>query len=121
MLLKTRCLILERAGFEVWTTPKAVDAVSAIWTKEFNLFLICSSVSAQERDDLLTIAHDIQPEMKNLVMTVELRTGNFEDRDTIADGFMPPDMLLTVVRDLTHATAGRPSSGLEVFTANGTG
>ncbi len=101
MLLKTRCLILEGAGFQVWTTPKAVEAAKAICTEKFNLLLLCSSSLAEERDKLLTIAHDVQPEMKNLIMINEVGTGGFEDRDTIADGFLQPDALLAVVCGLT--------------------
>ena len=102
VLLESRCLILERAGFQVWTASEAAETASLIVSKEIDLLILCRSILRTERGDILTIAHEVRPEMKNLILADDLSRDAAPGRDTIADHFMSPEALLATAHRLTH-------------------
>ncbi len=106
MLQDTRKLILERIGFRVSITGSVAQTAQTIRAETIDLLVMCSSVSAKERVEILTVAHKVQPTMKNLIMTVGQDTYPMQVQDTVADGFMLPEALVDVVKGLAGLQVG---------------
>lgn len=101
ILLRTRCLILKRAGFQVRTTMDLKGAAKMVLEEEIDLFILCRSVDETEIKDALNVAHEIRPEMKNLILSDDLSRTFFTGRDTVVDCFLSPEALVSVTVRLT--------------------
>jgi hypothetical protein len=99
ILLETRQLILERAGFQVWTATEAPRAVQILVTKRIDLFILCQSLSPKECGPILKTAHALRPEMENLVLGGELIGASAQERDTFLTTFLGPESLITFIQN----------------------
>ncbi len=70
LLLRTRLRILEQAGYTVWTADVLGEVGSIITTNEVGLLIVCQTLSDEEGEAAITLAHHIRPEMKTLVMSL---------------------------------------------------
>ena len=64
MLVTTRGLILEEAGFEVYTTTGFAGAMLTLMTQPLDVLLLCESLSDEERRGILETAFAIQPNIR---------------------------------------------------------
>jgi hypothetical protein len=103
MLLETRRLILTKAGFQVRTVTEQMRAATALFDEEINLFILCHTLSSQQRKDSLLLAHELQPTMKNLVLTDDLPKKILESQDSVVDCFLGPEALLSIAIQLTQS------------------
>jgi hypothetical protein len=116
MLLKTRCLILKRAGFQVRTSTALEGASKILVNEEIDLFILCRSVSRAELKYALSVAHEILPEMKNLILSDDLPTTFCTSRDTLVNCFLDPEALVSVA---TRLTSPKSMSGTDVLPLTG--
>lgn len=70
LILQTRRRILERAGHTVWTAEVLDEVESIITTNEVAVLIVCQTLSDEEGEAAITLAHQIRPEMKTLVMSL---------------------------------------------------
>jgi hypothetical protein len=103
MLLKTRCLILESMGCQATMTMDGTIAASQIFSEEFDLFVLCRTLDSEKREVALAIAHEYQPNMKNLILSDNLGIRSLNSQDTIIDGFVAPEALVAVAMDLIRS------------------
>src|SRR5271170_6241758 len=60
----TRGLILERAGYKVFTTTKFELALLTLVNERINVLLLCQSLSDEERRSIAETARAVKPEIK---------------------------------------------------------
>ena len=70
-LLETRGWVLEREGFQVWTAMDLATFAERIVAQQINALILCQTLSAEERWNAMTLAGELRPEMKILVMESE--------------------------------------------------
>ena len=70
LLLQTRRRILEQAGYTAWAAEVLDEVESIITTNAVGLLIVCQTLSDEEGEAAITLAHQIRPEMKTLVMSL---------------------------------------------------
>ena len=87
LLVKTRHLILEKAGYQLFSVTDFAGAANVLANQQIDLVLLCQSLSDTERRGILERARAIRPDFKCAVLghdgrNVELEgTGVFERID----------------------------------------
>ena len=69
LLLRTRTMVLEQAGFRVFTAIRPEDAETIIKTRDVALVVLCHSLSLENRESLLEFANVREPALKTVVLT----------------------------------------------------
>jgi CheY-like chemotaxis protein len=64
LLVKTRHLILEKAGYQVFSATDFADAANVLVNQRIDLVLLCQSLSDTKRRDFLEQARAITPDLK---------------------------------------------------------
>ena len=108
MLVKTRGLVLERAGYEVFASTAFAGAMLTLMTEEVDVLLLCQSLADEERRGILETAHALQPEIKCAVLDLEESEAPIERVDLIR-GLAGPTTLLTAVGRLFTQNVSVPS------------
>ena len=67
-LLETRHYTLELAGTTVYTATRLPDACQIVNTQFVSIFILCHTLSSDEREKAIRIANSIRPEIRNLVL-----------------------------------------------------
>ena len=98
LLFETRRLILERAGFQVWTAGEVTEAVQILAKEPIDLFILCQSLPVDECASILKAAHILRPDMKNLVMAGETLGLSAEKHDTFLTTFLGPLALIALIQ-----------------------
>ena len=70
LLLQTRRRILEQAGYTAWAAEVLDEVESIITTNAVGLLIVCQTLSDEEGEAAITLAHQIRAEMKTLVMSL---------------------------------------------------
>jgi hypothetical protein len=96
MLVTTRCLILERAGYRVLTAQAFGNAMLMLMNHQIDIIVLCQSLKAEERRGILETARAIQPEIKCAVIDFDEREAPIEGVALI-EGFMGPSALLNTI------------------------
>ena len=87
LLVSTRRLILEKAGYQVFSATRFDSGLLALVNERINVLLLCHSLYEQERRSILETARAVKPDVKTLVFgfdgrEVELNgAGTFERLD----------------------------------------
>jgi hypothetical protein len=68
MLIITRGLLFEQAGYEVFTPRSLSNAALALMNHEIDILLLCQTLSEQERSAVLETAHTLQPRIKSVLL-----------------------------------------------------
>ncbi len=105
MLLRTRCLILKKARFQVRTTTELEGVARILFEEKIDLLILCRSVEKRERKEAVRVAHDLRPEMKTLVLSDDLPKDHSSVRDTVVDYFVSPEALLSLAVELAIPVA----------------
>lgn len=109
ILLETRRLILERAGFHVWIATEATEAVQVLVREPINLFILCQSLSHDECLLILETAHTLRPDMKNLILGAEMPAFSEDRHDTFLTTFLDPRSLISFIQNKIGARTATPS------------
>lgn len=64
MLLNTRKMIFEQAGYTVFTAENVPNAMLVLMNHEVDLLVLCQSVNDWERRSVLETARTLQPKVK---------------------------------------------------------
>ncbi len=108
ILIKTRRLVLEKASFRVVTATNLAEAYRILSAETVNVFNLCHTLPANDRDCALSLAHSVQPEVKILVLdgvTSDLAIGT---DDTVLSAFTDPRLLISTVQSLTRESGTLP-------------
>jgi DNA-binding response OmpR family regulator len=81
MLVTTRGLILEKAGYQVFSATKFASALVALVNERINVLLLCQSVSDEDRLSILETARAIKPEIRCVTL-------GYDGREVDLDGQM---------------------------------
>ena len=99
-LLETRRLVLERAGFQVWTVKSLADAEKLIAAHPPALLLLCHSLSVRDCEKALEMAHLLLPTMKCLVLTAGTPVCKLSEGDEVYSAFEGPGNLVAMIERL---------------------
>jgi hypothetical protein len=107
MLLTTRRLIFEKAGYEVFTANSFSAAMLVVMNHQIDVLVLCQSLDDHERRRILGWAPTLQPEIKFAVLS-------FDGRGVTTDGVYPhrglngpPSLLAAIGQMLQEMTARR--------------
>jgi DNA-binding response OmpR family regulator len=109
VLVTTRGLILERAGYEVFTAETLANAVLAMMNHPIDLCILCQSLTGEERRRILGTARALQPEIKCVVMDFEESEAPVEGTDHIR-GLVGPSTLLEAIANMLTQKASFQAS-----------
>jgi len=96
MLVRTRCLILGKAGYEVFTAQTFGNAMLVLMNHQIDVCILCQSLRDEERRGILETVHALQPETKCAVIDFAERVVATDGVDLVR-GRMGPSALLNAV------------------------
>jgi DNA-binding response OmpR family regulator len=99
VLLTTRGLILEKAGYKVFTAQAFGNAMLVLMHHQIDACVLCQSLTDEERRGILEMAHALQPEIKCAVLDFAESEVAIEGVDLIR-GLVGPSTLLNAVAKL---------------------
>ena len=105
MLVTTRGLILEKAGYEALASTTFAGAMLTLMTQQVDVLLLCQSLTDEERRGILETAHALQPEIKCVILDFEEPEGTIEGVDLIRGLSGPTTLLNAVGKLLTQKAA----------------
>ena len=109
MLVTTRRLIFEQAGYTVFTAESLSVAAFALINHQIDVLVLCQTLSDEERGTVLETAHALKPKTRCADLS-------FDGRDVVTDGVFVhrglngPPALLDVIRKILHQTTAQPLS-----------
>jgi DNA-binding response OmpR family regulator len=109
LLLVTRRLLLENAGFRVFTTVELADAIQLTITHHFAILILCQTLDVKEREHILATAQGSRPPIKALILMADstpIRTVGMQD--VVLDSLVGPQTLLAVIDRMLESKA-RPT------------
>jgi hypothetical protein len=101
MLVTTRRLIFEQAGYEVFTAYSLSNAALALMNHQIDVLVLCQTLSDQERSAVLETAHTLQPKIKY----VSLSLGGMNGIYTQQWSMNPAALLAAIGQILQEKTA----------------
>ena len=105
ILVMTRCLILGKAGYEVFTAQTFGNAMLVLMNHQIDLCVLCQSLRDEERRGIFETAHALQPEAKCAVLDFGESEVAIEGVDLIRGVWGPSTLLIAVGRLLTQNAA----------------
>jgi hypothetical protein len=102
MLVTTRGLILETAGYKVFTAQQFGNAMLVLMNHQIDVCVLCQSLTGEERRGILETAHSLQPEIKCAVIDFEESEVTINGVDLIR-GLVEPSTLLKTIGKLVTA------------------
>ena len=102
MLVMTRCLILGKAGYEVFTAQTFGNAMLVLMNHQIDLCVLCQSLSDEERRGIVETAHALQPEIKCVVIDFAERVVPMDGVELIRGLAYPSTLLNAAAKHLTQ-------------------
>jgi DNA-binding response OmpR family regulator len=99
MLVKTRGLVLENVGYEVFSCTSFAGAMMTLMTHQVDILLLCQSLSNEERRGMVETVRALQPDTKCALFDFRKREDPMDGVDHI-QGLTEPTALLNTVRKL---------------------
>ena len=96
LLVETRRLILEQAGYEVYATMEFQNAMRILADQAVDLLLLGQSLREDERRGMIETASAMSPEIKCIALGSEDQIGT-PDRAEVVDGRKGPAHLLEAI------------------------
>jgi hypothetical protein len=109
ILLRTRELILKRAGFDVCVTDLPGDVQRILATRHVDLLILCQTVNEAERSRIMATAHACQKSLSTLLLAPGVGNSSSSENDTIFSTLDGPQRFLGAVCRLTHEPVPSPS------------
>ena len=82
MWVTTWDLLLEKAGYEVFSTTQFASALVALVNERINVLLLCQSFNEVERGSIIETARAIKPEIKSVIFECDGRELMLDGRAT---------------------------------------
>jgi hypothetical protein len=96
MLVTTRRLIFERAGYTVFAAESLSNAALVLMNHQIDVFVLCQSLSDEERHAALETANTLQSEIK--CVSLSFNGGDIAmDGASTYQGVMTPTSLLAAI------------------------
>jgi hypothetical protein len=108
VLVMTRCLILGKAGHEVFTAQTFGHAMLVLMNHQIDVCVLCQSLKVEERRGILETAHTLQPESKCVLLDSGESEVAIEGVDLIR-GLVGPSTLLHAVGKILAQKVTVPS------------
>jgi DNA-binding response OmpR family regulator len=112
LLVTTRHLILEKAGYEVFSATQFADAMLVLMNQQIDVLLLCQSLNDEELRGMSETACAVKPETKCAVL-------GFDGRDIALDGVEvlerlggPPALLKAIGRILRDEASSQTNASL---------
>jgi hypothetical protein len=102
ILVMTRCLILGKAGYEVFTAQTFGNAMLVLVNHQIDLCVLCQSLKDEERRGILETARALQPECKCVVLDFGASEVAIEGVDLIRGLAGPSTLLHAIGKVLTQ-------------------
>jgi hypothetical protein len=115
LLLGTRTMVLENAGFQVFSAISSDVAESIMKSGEIGLIVLCHSLSEQKRESALAFANRQQPPLNTLVLTASVFPCS-QQTGAVLSVFNGPRKLLQTVQDLLDCVQSRAIGRLKLPT-----
>jgi hypothetical protein len=109
ILLATRRLVLENAGYRVFTTLEFSDAILVLLNQQIDVLLLCHSLRDDERRGVLETARAITEDVKCVILHYDGLAVPVEDAEVV-EGLEGPSTLLSAIGKLLT-----PKAGLHAF------
>jgi DNA-binding NtrC family response regulator len=100
-LLRTRELILSRAGFDVLTTSDPLEASELLANQPVDLLILCHTLHDPERQSILAVAHIAKPALRVLALVANATASSADGNEATLSIFDGPEKLVTVAHGLT--------------------
>jgi hypothetical protein len=105
MLLTTRRMIFEQAGYTVFTTDSVSNARLVLMNHQIDVLVLCQSLDDNDRASILRVAHLLQPEIKCASLSFDGREVAIDDAETHRGLSGPPSLLAAIGQILQQSTA----------------
>jgi DNA-binding NtrC family response regulator len=98
ILIMTRRLVLEKAGFRVFTSMKYEDTVQMMVNQQLDLLILCQTLKTNERLGVLATSRRVYPPMKTVIMSPTEESPSLAvSREQIVEPLHGPETLLAVI------------------------
>jgi DNA-binding NtrC family response regulator len=109
MLVRTRRLILSKAGYDVLTATGFADAMLILVNQPIDLLMLCQTLTDEERRGILETAHALNPEIKTAVLRHEGLDLPVESGEIVEGLDGPASLLGAIGRILHHKARSQPT------------
>ena len=99
-LLQTRRLILERSGFQVWSTWDLPGVETVISTQNIDLFILCHTVSLEDRAKAAVIVKALNLDVITFIMMELLPLHGGAARSKGINSFVSTSSFLAAVKEV---------------------
>ncbi|MCU1251379.1 MAG: hypothetical protein JWQ49_4408 [Edaphobacter sp.] len=110
MSVTTRQLILEKAGYQVFSATSFASALAVLVDQKINVLLLCQSLSEEERRGILETSPCDAPEIKCVTFGYDGLEVVIKDGDSAFKTLHEPASLVKTIDRLLHN--GPPSSNM---------
>jgi hypothetical protein len=116
LLLTTRRLVLEKAGFRVFTSMKYENTILMMLNQQLDLLILCQTLNTDECLGALAISRHVFPPMKTVIMS---QTGEcpplVRSHEQVFQPLYGPETLLAVVRRMLKYNGAFIATGLDLL------
>jgi hypothetical protein len=106
ILLSTRTMVLENAGFRVLSAINYADAEAIIRSGEVALVVLCHSLNADDREAILRLVSGLSPSVSTVVLTAGASLISERSPTGIVSAFDGPRKLIESVHKLLLEPSG---------------
>ena len=103
LLLDTRTMVLEKAGYAVFIAREASDVERIVLSQKISLIVLCHTLSSEKCEAALELAESRRPAMRSLVLTAGTTPCSERSHDAILSAFDGPRKLVETVEKLLQA------------------
>lgn len=100
VLLGTRTLVLEKAGYKVFAARETSDLQDILLGQLVSLLVLCHSLSTEKCKAAIDFAENRHPEIRSLVLTAGEAPCSERAHDAVLSAFDGPRRLVETVRNL---------------------
>ena len=108
-LLETRRMVLETSGHKVRTTMdlSEIDRIAAF--QNFDLLILCHSLSMEQCGRALALAHSRWPSVESLILTAGAAGCTTPLTERVLDAMQGPAKLISTVGQIAKSEASLPA------------
>ena len=96
-LVHTRCLILQRAGYRVWTASSLDEINGLLPQPAMDVMLLCHTLSTEECNKALEVTHERWPQIQTIALVSGSSGCASEPTDAVMNASDGPAKLIKAV------------------------
>ena len=100
VLIRTRIMVLEKAGLVVFAALTPSDLEEILLSQDILLLVLCHTLGSEECEAALLFAEGRRPEMRTLVLTAGTSPCSERSHDAVLSAFDGPRKLVETVNTL---------------------